>query len=174
MIRKVRFPIILMATLAILGVAAFWYSSPNYTLQQVVGEPYEQPARQESPEERAERLRVLREMHEKMLAESTVEIMSGMETKGKIIIVGDTPVKLPDDVYVYAYIVDALCPVGATCPETPYYALAYLDDETGIIGVEEHSGKIFDDANAALDKLMQNRERFTWLYQALEQEKPYQ
>ncbi|MEZ4622070.1 MAG: hypothetical protein R2867_42090 [Caldilineaceae bacterium] len=122
---------------------------------------------------RAERLSEMQAAATATLALLNGTANSGPATLGTEIYVNQRKLKLPDDVYVVAYVVEIYCTEGFPCePKPPYYALAYADDETGLIGVEQVGGDIFDDPNVSLEKNLQTRQRFAWLYKALSQKMP--
>ncbi|MEZ4682227.1 MAG: hypothetical protein R2932_49285 [Caldilineaceae bacterium] len=78
---------------------------------------------------------------------------SGPATLGTEIYVNQRKLKLPEDVYVYAYIESVLCAPALPCKSSPpYYVLAYSDDETALISIAQRSGKIIDDQNATAEK----------------------
>ncbi|MEZ4865156.1 MAG: hypothetical protein R3C14_27820 [Caldilineaceae bacterium] len=97
---------------------------------------------------------------------------SGLDTAGITINPGGIPIKLPEDVYVDAYILDAMCIYfpdnPQPCPEYPAYALRYKDSDDVII-VAARSGNIRD-ASSSRDGSPRSeaakaasRRRFGWL-----------
>jgi len=92
--------------------------------------------------------------------------IAGPETAGSTITIADKEVKLPPNVYVEAYVVDHLCPVGAKCLEAPAFALANI--ETGErVAVSAVTGEVGDPGLSEED-LSRSRSSFRWLVDAME------
>jgi len=124
--------------------------------------------------ERADRLQTMQAAATATRELDSGKFTSGPTTLGSEIYVTGRKLPLPADVYVVAVLSDILCTSAEKCPRTPYYGLAYADDETVWIGIEGPTGKIWDDSNATPDIVRRNRIRFAWLYDALGQERPVQ
>lgn len=56
--------------------------------------------------------------------EGTIIAVTGPSTKGSVIDVNGKAIKLPETVYVSAYIVGATCVIGARCMNTPAFVLS--------------------------------------------------
>lgn len=130
-----------------------------------VEEPTEEPGG-ESEEVPPEILAQMREQALEIAANMQIIPASGIETMGFTITVAGQDIKLPDDVYIEATVIDVECMVGTECPETPLYVLRYKDAETRI-SVGQTTGQIDDYAPTA-EGVDANRAAFQWLIDAIE------
>ena len=95
-----------------------------------------------------------------------VETVAGPETAGTTITIAGKEIQLPPNVYVEAYVVDHLCPIGAKCLPAPAFALANI--ETGErVAVSAVTGEV-GDPGLDQEALTQSRASFQWLVTAVE------
>ncbi|MBX3010152.1 MAG: hypothetical protein KF832_01550 [Caldilineaceae bacterium] len=107
-------------------------------------------------------------VQERILSEGHVIETSGPNTAGSTIVVNNTEIVLPKDVYVDSLIVTGFCiDVPADqCPRPPLYYLKYTGSDIGIsVGIND--GVIYQDSILSEEAKSRNAEAFQWLIEAI-------
>jgi hypothetical protein len=103
-------------------------------------------------------------------AEITTLFTSGIETLGSVIAINGKPVQLPQDVYVFQFAVEVICIEGVKfdCGDMPAYTLMYNDETGDKITVTASGKNIYDWPDTKPEDIERVRERYAWLFQAVQ------